>query len=312
MLTLLKTSWFIARAGLFLGLLACAFAIQAQALTYKQILDRPARPTPDHVIAYGPHALQTGELWLPQPAAAPANAALPVVVLIHGGCWLSDYPGVELVAFLADALRRNGVAVWSMTYRRVALETNVQGGGYPSTFLDVGQGLDHLRVLAAPYRLDLARVVTAGHSAGGHLALWAAARSRIASDSPLKTPEPLPVKAVVGIAALPDLAYAASATTHACGIGTVEKLVNGASRGKDAYADTSPMALLPLGVKQTLVSGIYDGIVPPVHGWRYQARAQGKGETIGLHNVDQAGHFELIAPWTKPGQAVIATILQAL
>ena len=310
--TLLKKSWFIARASLFLGLLGCACAIHAQSLTYKQILDRPARPLPDQKIAYGPDALQFGELWLPQVAAAPANAALPVVVLIHGGCWLSDYPGVELVAFLADALRRNGVAVWSMTYRRVALETNVQGGGYPSTFLDVGQGLDHLRALAAPYHLDLARVVMAGHSAGGHLALWAAARSRIASDSPLKTPDPLPVKAVVGIAALPDLAYAASATTHACGIGTVEKLVNSASRGKEAYADTSPMALLPLGVKQTLISGIYDGIVPPAHGWRYQARAQGKGETIELRNVDQAGHFELIAPWTAPGQAVIATILQAL
>lgn len=302
-------TWMLAcGAGLLLSL---ALPAQAQSLTYKQILERPGRPVANHRIAYGPDALQQAELWLPS-ASAVTDAPLPVVILIHGGCWLSDYPGAELVAFLADALRNRGVAVWSITYRRVGLESNVQGGGYPSTFLDVGEGIDHLRTLAGAYRLDLNRVVAAGHSAGGHLALWAAARPRIEVGSPLKKAAPLPLKAVVGIAALPDLAYAAEATTHACGRGTVEKLVDSASRGKEAFRDTSPMALLPLGTRQILVSGIYDGIVPPAHGWRYQARAQGKGETVELRNLDGAGHFELIAPWTAPGQALVETILQAL
>jgi acetyl esterase/lipase len=285
----------------------------AQSLTYRQILDRADRPVADHKIAYGPGPAQFGELWLPaaRDGGTPATG-LPVVVLIHGGCWVSDYPGHELVAFLADALRRRGVAVWNITYRRVALGENVQGGGYPATFLDVAQAVDHLRALAGPYRLDLTRVVASGHSAGGHLALWAAGRAKIPAGSPLKSDTPLRIKAVVALAGLPDLAHAAAVTTHACGVGTVEKLVDAERRGKDAYHDTSPSELLPLGVPQLLISGLYDSIVPPAHGWRYQTRAKGKGENVELLNLDQAGHFELIAPWTAPGQAVVERILGAL
>ena len=281
----------------------------AQSLTYRQILEREGRPVADQRIAYGPGPAQYGELWLP---AARGSGPLPAVVLIHGGCWVSDYPGIELVAFLADALRRKGAAVWSITYRRVGLEQNLQGGGYPATFLDVALAVDYLRTMSKTYPLDLTRVVAAGHSAGGHLALWAAGRANIAPGSPLKSETPLPLKGVVGIAGLPDLAYAASATTHACGLGTVEKLVDHARRGKEAYLDTSPIELLPLGVPQLLISGVYDGIVPPAHGWRYQARAKAKGETVELLNLDYAGHFELIAPWTAPGKAVVERIMQAL
>jgi acetyl esterase/lipase len=124
-----------------------------------------------------------------------------VAVLVHGGCWVSDYPGAELVAWLADALRAQGVAVWSITYRRVGLERNTMGGGYPATFLDAGAALDYLRVVAPRHGLDLSRVVTTGHSAGGHLALWLAARPRLPADSPLRVAAPLPVKAVVSLAA---------------------------------------------------------------------------------------------------------------
>ena len=283
----------------------------AQALSFTDILQRVDRPAPDHKIAYGPAVSQYGELWLP-PATHSPGGDLPVVVLIHGGCWLSDYPGPELVAFLADGLRRQGAAVWSITYRRVAIGENVQGGGYPSTFLDVAHAVDHLRALAGPYHLDLARVVAAGHSAGGHLALWAAARPKLPADSLLKTAHPLPIKSVVSIAGLADLAYAATASAHACGEGTVEKLVDSAARGKPAFRDTSPSELLPLGVPQVLISGVFDGIVPPVHGWRYQSRAKARGESVELLNLDNAGHFELISPWTVPGRAVVNRILQAL
>ncbi len=284
------------------ALAAVSSPATAQSLTYRQILDRAARPTSDQKIAYGSDPQQYAELWLPT-----GTGPHPVVVLIHGGCWLAALPGPELVAFLADDLRRHGVAVWSLTYRRLGHS----GGGYPGTFQDVGAGVDKLREAAGQFPLDLTRVVAAGHSAGGHLALWAAARPRLADTSPLKTPQPLPIHAVVGIAAIPDLKQATDGRTG-CPAETPAQLADTARRGDPAaWADTSPGALLPLGVKQTLVSGIYDAIVPPAYAWRYQARAQGQGEAVTLASLDQSGHFELIAPWTPPGREVVQRILEA-
>ncbi len=289
---------------------------ESQSLTFSQILDRPelAATRPDHQIAYGKDPLQYGELWLPP---AGAQLPLPVVVLIHGGCWRADLPGPELVRFLADDLRRQGVAVWSLTYRRVGHA----GGGYPGTFIDAATGVDHLRALREKYSLDLNRMVVTGHSAGGHLALWVAARTRIPLGSVIgvdASSPPLTFKGVVGIAAIPDLAHFARAGAHACGEMTVDQLVDSANRrtkGAPAYApfrDTSPSEMLPLGVKQILIQGVYDGIVPPSIGWRYQAMAEKKGEAIELVTLENAGHFELIAPWTPAGKVVVKRIAEAL
>ncbi|MEI6737066.1 MAG: hypothetical protein WCL29_01145, partial [Pseudomonadota bacterium] len=87
----------------------------AQILSFKNILTRAEHPAPTVKIAYGTHPDQYGELWLPVSTNAPLSAItpkLPVVILIHGGCWRADLPGPELVAFLADDLRKQGVAVW--------------------------------------------------------------------------------------------------------------------------------------------------------------------------------------------------------
>jgi acetyl esterase/lipase len=285
----------------------------SQSLTYKQILDRPELATtrPDHVIAYGKDASQTGELWLP---ASPPKERLPVVVLIHGGCWRADLPGAELVAFLADDLRKHGVAVWSLTYRRVGHS----GGGYPGTFNDVANGVAHLRTLAEKYNLDLNRVVVTGHSAGGHLALWVAAQNKIPAGSALKRDQSVNFKAVVGIAAIPDLAHFARAGAHACGEQTVEQLVDTATRTPAAgpkstpFLDTSPSEMLPLGVKQILIHGVFDGIVPPAIGLRYQTRAKEMGESVELITLENAGHFELVAPWTAAGKVVVGKIIGAV
>ena len=292
--------------------MTCAFA-ESQSLTFRQILDKPelAILRPDHKIAYGKDALQYAELWLPPDAS---KRPLPVVVLIHGGCWLSELPGPELVAFLADDLRKHGVAVWSLTYRRVGH----QGGGYPGTFNDVADGVAHLRDIAGKYHLDLTRAVVTGHSAGGHLALWVAAQNRIPAGSVLKREQPVNFKAVVGIAAISDLAYFARAGAHACGDKTVDQLVDSATRkpaggpANTAFRDTSPSELLPLGVKQVLMQGTLDAIVAPANGWRYQARAKELGENVDLVTLDNAGHFELIAPWTPAGKVVVGKILEML
>ncbi len=276
----------------------------AQTLSFKDILDRPARPTPTHKIAYGDHADQYGELWLPE-----STSPRPVVMLIHGGCWRADLPGPELVAFLADALRQQGVAVWSITYRRVGTKAE-NFSPYPDTFRDVAAATDKLTELAPKHGLDLSRVVTTGHSAGGHLALWIAARSRLPTDSPLYAARPLAIHATVGIAALPDLQYAKAASAHACGVDTVDLLIDTKNR-QDAYRDTSVTSLLPLNLAQTLISGVYDGIAAPAHALRYRERAKAKNETVTLVTLDDAGHFELIAPWTAPGMRVVETILSA-
>ena len=285
----------------------------SQSLTFSQILAKPELTTtrPDHKIAYGKDALQYGELWLPLTAS---KSSLPVVVLIHGGCWRADLPGPELVAFLAHELRKRGVAVWSLTYRRVGHS----GGGYPGTFNDVANGVAHLRVLSEKYNLDLTRAVATGHSAGGHLALWVAAQNRIPDGSVLKRDQAVNFNAVIGIAAIADLAHFARAGAHACGDKTIDQLVESATRAtspatKNApFIDTSPSEMLPLGVKQILIHGVFDGIVPPAIGFRYQTRAKEMGESVELITLDNAGHFELIAPWTPAGKAVVAKILDAL
>lgn len=284
--------------------------VHAQSLSFRDILQRPAIKA-DERISYGTDPLQFGDLWLP-PAKAAGKGPHPVVVLIHGGCWLADLPGVELTHFMADDLRKNGFAVWEIEYRRIGHS----GGGYPGTFLDVAHGTDHLRKIAARHNLDLNRVIATGHSAGGHLALWLAARPKLPDGSALKLPTPLAIHAVVGVAAIPDLNYFADSGAHACGAGTVKKLVEFDTRGKadknEPWRDTSPVELLPIGVTQLMIHGVYDGIVPPVNGLRHKTRAANKGEQVQLIAVAEAGHFELIAPWTRQWQEVLAVFKSTL
>ena len=119
-------------------------------------------PPADHIISYGKDRLQFGELRLP-PGAGP----FPAMVLIHGGCWLAEFD-IAHVRKLAAAFTATGIATWTIEYRRVG----DPGGGWPGTFDAVAAGADHLVALAAQFELDLSRVVVAGHSAGGQLAIW--------------------------------------------------------------------------------------------------------------------------------------------
>jgi acetyl esterase/lipase len=282
--------------------LPAVLSAPAQTLTFLQVLDRPDRPQPDMRLAYGDAPQQFGELWLPK--SDKGKGPHPVVLMIHGGCWQASLPGPELLAFQADALRAAGVAVWSISYRRVGHA----GGGYPGTFDDVARGTDRLRILAQRYPLDLKRLVATGHSAGGHLALWAAARPRIAAGSPLKSGAPLPIPAVVAVAGIPDLAHASR--TQLCGT-SVDQLLGGAPSAA-RLQDTSPLALLPLGLPQTLIQGGQDRIVPIAASDDYRARAAALGDTVEVVNLDDAGHFELIAPWTPAGRQVVERIVRAL
>ena len=145
----------------------------------EDILSRPA-PTADHRLSYGPDPSQFGDLWLPPTTG---KSLLPLVVFFHGGWWKSEYD-LGYAGHLCADLKRHGIATWSVEYRRVGST----GGGYPATFQDAAAGFEFAATLAKAYPLDLARVITMGHSAGGHLAFWVAGRHHIDSHSDLYQP----------------------------------------------------------------------------------------------------------------------------
>ncbi|MGH8194417.1 MAG: alpha/beta fold hydrolase, partial [Woeseiaceae bacterium] len=162
-----------------------------------EILASLCAAPPGSRIHYGDDPLQFGELSLP---AGSHGSGHPVVINVHGGCWLSEYP-IDHSRALASALAESGFAVWNIEYRRVG----DGGGGWPGTFEDVANATDFLRKLAQAHRLDLTRVVLMGHSAGGQLALWLACRKRIPRRSILAASDPLPVRGVVALAPATEL-----------------------------------------------------------------------------------------------------------
>jgi acetyl esterase/lipase len=249
----------------------------------RDVLTRPPPPF-DERISYGDDPSHFGHLRLPH-GAGPH----PVVVYVHGGCWLSEYD-LAHAGHVCAALTESGIATWSLEYRRLG----DSGGGWPETFIDVARGADHLREIARAKSLDLARVVAAGHSAGGHLAMWLAARSRIPAGDPMKAPDPLSLRGVVSIAGAVDLARASQ--LNVCR-GAVDALMGGQPGSvPKRYASGSPFELLPLGVRQALVIGGRDTVVPAEIAERYARRATGLGDAVDLIRIDDADHFDLIDP----------------
>lgn len=287
-------------ATLFAALLGPA-AVQADTISYSDLLARKA-PVPTKQLAYGGDPEQFGELWLPE-----GQGPFPVAVLIHGGCWQAALPGTVLMAYIAEDLRKSGFAVWNIEYRRLGSE----GAGYPGTFLDVAQAMDYLRDIAADNHLDLGTVIVAGHSAGGHLALWAAGRGQLEAGGPLWRHNPLPVKAAVALAGINDLkAYRQDGPSACGGPGTIDALVDAAGRqGLDLYKDTSPAAMLPLKVPQLIVSGVLDPIVPDKFGRDYAAQAMKAGDPVEMLDIEGAGHFELIDPESEAWKKIKADFL---
>ena len=290
----------IVLGGILTALTSACATLMAEPLSYQELLARE-RPVATKRIQYGAEPHQFGELWLP---AAPGPHR--VVVLIHGGCWLAALPGVELMAYAAEDLRQHGNAVWNIEYRRLG----DPGGGYPGTFEDVANAIDELRQLAKSHSLNLRNVVVAGHSAGGHLALWAAARPRLAKTSRLHRDNPLPIKAAVSLAGIVDLAAYRSNGPAACGgPRTIDRLVGDAGREpRDVFSDISPASLVPIGVPQTIFSGALDPIVPAVFGRDYAAAASSAGDPVQEITIAGAGHFELIDPVSRAFQTVRSTI----
>jgi len=277
-------------------------AAKAEQINYTDLLARQ-RPEATKRIHYGAAPSQFGDLWMPA-----GSGPYRVVVLIHGGCWRADLPGHELMAYAAEDLRQHGIAVWNIEHRRLG----EPGGGYPGTFEDIANAIDWLPQLSKTYSLDVGNVVVAGHSSGGHLALWAAARPRLPKTSPLYREKPLPIKRVVSLAGIADLDTYRIRGPGACGgPRTVDALVGTAVRGPwDVFTDTSPAALLPIGVPQTIISGALDPIVPAAFGRAYAEKAASAGDQVQEMTIANAGHFELIDPKSDAFEKVRSMIEQ--
>lgn len=263
-------------------------------------LDQLTAAPPRHRLAYGQEsALQFGHLRLPDEDPARAGGRWPVVIFVHGGCWLSQFD-IAHVGALEVALAGAGYAVWSLEYRRVGDD----GGGWPGTFLDIGAGADHLRELALRFPIDLERLIAAGHSAGGQLALWLASREHLPRHSDLWTPQPLPVAGVLALAPAPHLE-----DLHRQGVcgGVIGGLMGGSPEDRsERYAEASPMLLPPLDVPVTVLIGAEDHRWAP--GGRAYADAFSQSSDLVLEMVPGAGHFELVAPHSEAFERVLSAL----
>lgn len=238
---------------------------------------------------YGPDSLQHADLRLPS-----GEGPHPVAVVIHGGCWQGwhRYRQIERVA---ETLKDAGWATWNLAHRQAV----DPGGGWPGTFMDVGDGIDFLRQVAEQYPLDLNTVVTVGHSAGGHLALWAAARSQMSQGSDLYSQNPLPIAGAVSLGGIADLEAHYAQDGRLCGDGITLLMGGGPDAEPERYSEASPARLLPLGVPQLLLHGVDDPSVPVAHVEAYSELARQSGDETSLVVIQSAGHFEVMAPTSR-------------
>jgi acetyl esterase/lipase len=226
-------------------------------------------------VAYGEAPEQFGDLYLPG-----SDVAAPVVVLIHGGFWRAQY-GLDLMVPLADDLVGRGYAVWNIEYRRVGQP----GGGYPGTLDDVRASIARLAELAGEHPIDVSRTAFVGHSAGGHLALWA-------------TGAGLAVVPVVGVGQGPVVDLRAGAELGLGGGAVVDFLGGTPADVPDAYTAATPA--LSAGPRMVAVVGSADDIVPAP--FSEDSAQPGAIETV---TVDGADHFDLIDPAHAAWAAVV-------
>lgn len=305
------------RAGLYFASTAYAIAMYSSAVqaevdgsevpmtSWGQVQALP-QPTGGEVLVYGPHPDQFGELFLPSKSSAEPH---PVVALIHGGCWLEAFDASyirPLAATLADA----GYAVWNIEYRRVSPDpdngANVGAGGYAETFSDIATAMDLLQQLAPQRGLDLQRLSTIGHSAGGHLALWAAQRAHLPPDAPFYAAAPVLPTRVVGLAAIADLTTYREGPRGSCHA-AVDVLIGGTPDSHPERFEAASPAALPLNVPVVLIQGEKDPIVSADSATRFaNKRAQVQVDLLG-----PAGHFDLVMSEPEP-QWAMPNILEAL
>jgi acetyl esterase/lipase len=290
--------------------LVAALAIATQAAQSRSPLELATAevPPPNVRMAYGLQPFQVGELRVPT-----MKGRYPVAILVHGGCWMSKLGNMDerAVAWdnmrpLAVALNEAGIATWNIEYRRLGNP----GGGWPGTFQDVALGADFLRELAQNTPIDLKRVIAIGHSSGGHLAAWLAARPRLPKSSELYSANPLPLAGVVNLDGPMDLKAALPQEKSICGSPVITNLLGGSPDEQPGrYREASPAELMPLGVPVEFFAGRM--FAPQVAG--YQAAIERTGDkSARVTALPTAGHFQFIDPLSEVWPQVLNAVRRLL
>jgi acetyl esterase/lipase len=288
------------------GLTACAMPEEtanapappsAEIMSWDDLFARP-QPRTEIRIAYGEGDLQFSELWLPE-----GEGPHPTVLMIHGGCWQTNIAERDIMNWIAEDLRQRGIAVWNIEYRGVDRE----GGGYPGTYEDVLAAGDSLMANRERYNLNVEPIVVIGHSAGGHLALWLAARQSAFTGQPLTGRHRLPIAAAISQGGLPDLEAGVRREGHACGT-EAPRLMMG-----DHPELTSPQRMPAAMAPQVLVNAERDRIAPPEFAEAYRNANLARDATnIGLVTIPGEGHVELVTPGTASWERQVELIEEAL
>src|SRR5690242_4251981 len=244
--------------------------------------DRP--PPADVRLRYGGDEHQFGDLRVPK-GKGPFAAAM----FVHGGFWRARYD-LKYAGFICSALTRAGLISWNLEYRRVSNP----GGGWQGSFEDVTAGYQFLKQLAGKHPVDLKRIVVLGHSAGGQLALSLAGRQNS-------------IHAVASLAGVVDLRRAWE--LH-LGRGAAAEFLGGTpAEVPEHYREASPIEL-EIGCRQLLIHGVRDDTVPVDMSRDYARQKRQRIENVGLLEIPEAGHFEIVDPrssvWAEVEQAILS------
>jgi acetyl esterase/lipase len=248
------------------------------------------------LVRYGPHHAQVAEIWRPPGVVS----VCPAVVLIHGGFWRQLYTK-RLMHRMARAIAAYGWVAYNIEYRRVG---RLGGGGWPETFDDVVDALD---ALAGVEGIDRRRIVTCGHSAGGHLALWSGS-TRSSGTGPRARSGGVRVHTAISLAGVVDLA--AAARRRIGGDAVVDLMGGDPDEVPDRYALGSPAQLVPSDTRQLLLHGLDDTTVPHTLSRDYVDLVRGRGGDARYLPLPGVTHMEMIDPGGAAFPAVLACLDQ--
>jgi acetyl esterase/lipase len=257
------------------------------------MVTRETEPKPERHF-YGPDPSQFADLYRPAGDCRPG-----VLVVLHGGFWGSVYGLDHLNAVAVDLVRR-GWVTWNVEYRRIGI-----GGGYPTTLLDVAAAIDFLATLGD---IDTTRVVALGHSAGGHLATWAAGRGEL----PLGAPGAEPVLEIAGVISLAGVIDLRTAAREKIGNGAAINFMGGRPEElPEQYSLADPLSRVPIKALVRCVHARRDALVPFAQSVDYVAAAQAAGQDAQLFEVP-GDHFSVVDTSSSAWETVLSALEELL